>query len=812
MQVQKRKSTAALTNILEFHIALKLEPAPQAEPMPNRVRRPRPRRRGIEPPSSRNDYNDDDDEERHEQHQRQQQQEEVHWEAQFQPQEPQPQPPMSSASTLSSHSNDEDLHLQIQQHLQQYDDDIMNGDDPDSSYEDREEQQQQQRIRPYASAPPPLYYNNIEPAEEDEIVYLKASDNAALMVSDNHHHYEDEEVSDQQQSYSSTEDGETGSSDDDDDEDDDNLSQQGEKDVEAAVDPSDSDSSRWPFRNVIIGLLLAATAGLLIAIIVVAVKNSDKESSTTVPQSVILQLRGIDAILTDATAVASLEQQCADQALEDPDVDIVACELESQKVVGILARQRIRRQRQLQTQQEQALQVQLRVIFSLLSESALQNHQANDQYLLSLLETAFAGSTNNDPDTGATTTLANALVRTDPSFATLTELTVVDNDGDDDDDDDNGDGYKNIPTRAPVGNVNIGGPFPTVAPTGGTVILLPPIITNTAAPTAGAIIIPPPEPTAAPTPEPCRLCDSVDSYVGNANGRIEGDGVSLTCRQAEEAAASLGDEQCAAIQALATEPCGCTEPNDAGDTITVTTTAPAATAIAAPTAASMPASAPTPGTVPDVPTPDGTTSNNSAATSWDAVHTKLETLLGVSLNDTSALYYLEALQWMRYTDPLQLAPDLTDPLFFQRLFLAYWYYATSAATPWPFCGPPAASEVDTCIYQKLVATEPIRSYTELPWVRFLSNRSECQWVGVFCNAGGIVEALDFCECCYGFCLILLCCGIELGIASLTYVCLTPFCLQRALISQVPSPMVCNTFLTCRVSNSITTSLWEPYLR
>lgn len=127
-------------------------------------------------------------------------------------------------------------------------------------------------------------------------------------------------------------------------------------------------------------------------------------------------------------------------------------------------------------------------------------------------------------------------------------------------------------------------------------------------------------------------------------------------------------------------------------------------------------------------------------------------------------YYWEAWQWMRFRDPLSRQwPEMmtttansSSSWFQQRWLLAYWYFATTdnATRPWPFCNPPnvldadVENDDDACIYQKLVAAgtiETANQYMKVPWIRFLTNRSECDWVGVTCSQDGVVEALDYSE-------------------------------------------------------------------
>jgi len=57
------------------------------------------------------------------------------------------------------------------------------------------------------------------------------------------------------------------------------------------------------------------------------------------------------------------------------------------------------------------------------------------------------------------------------------------------------------------------------------------------------------------------------------------------------------------------------------------------------------------------------------------------------------------------------------------------------------------------VLRRLVSTEPEPHYIDVPWIRFLTGRNECEWVGVFCDNDGFVEALDFCEYCVLFIVV-----------------------------------------------------------
>jgi hypothetical protein len=93
----------------------------------------------------------------------------------------------------------------------------------------------------------------------------------------------------------------------------------------------------------------------------------------------------------------------------------------------------------------------------------------------------------------------------------------------------------------------------------------------------------------------------------------------------------------------------------------------------------------------------------------------------------------KALEWMVHADPLQLEPDADNLL--QRFVLVAFYYLTSQQKPWTSCIPPNGTQGDTCILSPFYHSE------EVYGTRWLSGSSECEWAGVFCYKGGVVDEL-----------------------------------------------------------------------
>lgn len=109
-----------------------------------------------------------------------------------------------------------------------------------------------------------------------------------------------------------------------------------------------------------------------------------------------------------------------------------------------------------------------------------------------------------------------------------------------------------------------------------------------------------------------------------------------------------------------------------------------------------------------------------------------------SLNDTESPYS-QALQWITYEDPIQSVPE--DTSFLQRYVLAYFYYATSVDRPWLSCSQAEGNETDDCMFIKVVDSDGLEK-SEIPFKRWLSNTSECEWAGIFCNDNEQVISIE----------------------------------------------------------------------
>jgi hypothetical protein len=130
------------------------------------------------------------------------------------------------------------------------------------------------------------------------------------------------------------------------------------------------------------------------------------------------------------------------------------------------------------------------------------------------------------------------------------------------------------------------------------------------------------------------------------------------------------------------------------------------------------------------------------------IRESIERIVGSEKLDNLTSPYRKALDWIQDVDPLQTIPD--SPTFMQRYIAAYFYFATSVKKPWSDgCNPTTTGEPDECVYKRLVSVDPVE-YTEMPWTRWLSVKTECVWAGVFCDEAGQIRAMEFStfECLY----------------------------------------------------------------
>lgn len=133
------------------------------------------------------------------------------------------------------------------------------------------------------------------------------------------------------------------------------------------------------------------------------------------------------------------------------------------------------------------------------------------------------------------------------------------------------------------------------------------------------------------------------------------------------------------------------------------------------------------------------------------IRENIERIVGSDVLDDYTNAHRKALDWITYDDPKAITPD--DNTFAQRFYAAYFYFATSVKHPWSGgCNPPVGDEPDHCQYNRLVATNPIE-YSTIPWVRWLSGQSECNWAGVGCDENGQFRTLELSKCIFSFLLL-----------------------------------------------------------
>ncbi|CAB9526922.1 leucine Rich Repeat [Seminavis robusta] len=109
------------------------------------------------------------------------------------------------------------------------------------------------------------------------------------------------------------------------------------------------------------------------------------------------------------------------------------------------------------------------------------------------------------------------------------------------------------------------------------------------------------------------------------------------------------------------------------------------------------------------------------------IKAQLEKVLGPTYFDGSTDNtepHQKALKWIIHQDPRQLPPDSNHLL--QRFILTQFYFSTSQASPWKFCGAASGAQTDECEY-KIVYNNRVGSE------RWLSGVSECRWAGCSCS-------------------------------------------------------------------------------
>jgi hypothetical protein len=138
---------------------------------------------------------------------------------------------------------------------------------------------------------------------------------------------------------------------------------------------------------------------------------------------------------------------------------------------------------------------------------------------------------------------------------------------------------------------------------------------------------------------------------------------------------------------------------------------------------------------------DGPTSPPTTYRESLGIQDQLELVVGSDkLNDPSTPHY-QAMEWVIHEDKLQLAAD--NPNLVQRFLMVLFYMQTTQGGDWRSCGRDDSAD-SFCLYQKLVSIFP-HEYAGIPWIRWLSDESECHWAGVLCDEFDTVRAIDLCK-------------------------------------------------------------------
>jgi hypothetical protein len=144
----------------------------------------------------------------------------------------------------------------------------------------------------------------------------------------------------------------------------------------------------------------------------------------------------------------------------------------------------------------------------------------------------------------------------------------------------------------------------------------------------------------------------------------------------------------------------------------------------------------------------------------------LERVVGADVLEDQNSAYSKALKWITYVDPMELTPD--DPSFLQRYVAAYFYEATSVERSWQSCNPPdplLAHEDASCTYDKPILFHPvIKRIPIVGYTRWLSEKPECEWVGMLCDKFSQVRAIDLSKWTLGTLMVLF------SVICLTFLC------------------------------------------
>jgi hypothetical protein len=117
---------------------------------------------------------------------------------------------------------------------------------------------------------------------------------------------------------------------------------------------------------------------------------------------------------------------------------------------------------------------------------------------------------------------------------------------------------------------------------------------------------------------------------------------------------------------------------------------------------------------------------------WNlGIREQLELVVGSEkLSDEESAPF-RALEWIIQEDPMQLLPE--DSNLAQRFLLAMFYFETHEEGEWLSCNRQEETDPDdVCYYQKLVSVFP-HEYRGITWFRWLSDKHECLWAGLFCD-------------------------------------------------------------------------------
>lgn len=123
------------------------------------------------------------------------------------------------------------------------------------------------------------------------------------------------------------------------------------------------------------------------------------------------------------------------------------------------------------------------------------------------------------------------------------------------------------------------------------------------------------------------------------------------------------------------------------------------------------------------------------------IRERIESVVGSEAIAAPNSPYAKALDWIMFDDPMQLEPDGSPPNLVQRYIAAYFYFATTTDGPWRGCEDPwrSGGETSSCVPN---GTDISTLKSEAAW---LSNATECKWVGVRCDERGQITKVLLCK-------------------------------------------------------------------